>query len=687
MPIYLCRPGGRFLHSWKATQDVYARPIPLPPPGGTADRPGDEGGGTSAAHAVLAAALPPPAAPDDADADGDADGDAAPAGGRSPAPPRRDAVPVVSSALPPPRAVPPRPAEEVPVRKVRHSEVLLVDNVSVEYGRYWLRLRWPGPEAGFAGYISPCVAPKNPPRVPDPVVETDDAPSKDSALDQAEGSSEVSFASNAAGEDDPDEAPSTPAAPCGVGGLCYPTTDSMELLPDYDDGLQPDLLDVAPSSGADLQPVFCRICREGLHDVLHEPQPEGTRPADPSLRDHPTVRNPLLAPCECRGSMAFVHYLCVEQWRCRSRHPEARGGLACETCQAPYTLPPPPARPAGHGEGVGERDWLDAMPPHVLAALRRPHLWWRVGAAVARRPWLRPIAPVLVSPAVSLYCRARRMLKKRGVSRRRWACSLCRRRARWKCVRCLRSYYCSRQCQNVSWHIVHKHVCYKPGRFCWSVFVYSVGTLLALPGIRTDPLVYAAGTCLFPACFFAVGVIGGAIASAVKKTTRVDLRGRWLELLVVMTTLAMVYLSWGVVWGFFGTPEYCVGILGVDEQQRPLAAASWSLVLRPLSKILLGADKMLARYGPALRICAEDAVPGEWCTAGIAKISPGFMTGGIGNGCGGDATVLVPAWVAAAAVVAFDVLFRKRGRRAGRGAVAGGRRAPGGGAPVRPHAD
>jgi hypothetical protein len=50
-------------------------------------------------------------------------------------------------------------------------------------------------------------------------------------------------------------------------------------------------------------------------------------------------------------------------------------------------------------------------------------------------------------------------------------------------VRCLRSYYCSRQCQNVSWHIVHKHVCYKPARYWWSVVVYTAGVLVAVPGV------------------------------------------------------------------------------------------------------------------------------------------------------------------------------------------------------------
>ena len=214
--------------------------------------------------------------------------------------------------------------------------------------------------------------------------------------------------------------------------------------------------------------------------------PSTTHDLPPLVLHHPTADNPLLAPCSCTGSMAFVHYLCIEQWRCRSRHPDAKDGLNCETCKSEYTLPPPPSRPSRSnvlGEVMGEEDWMDAMPPHVLAALRRPHPWWQIGAAAVRRRWLRPFVPILISPLVALYCRARRTLKKNGVSRRRWACSLCRRRARWKCVRCLRSYYCSRQCQNVSWHIVHKHVCYKPGRFWWSVLVYSVGLLIAVPGI------------------------------------------------------------------------------------------------------------------------------------------------------------------------------------------------------------
>ena len=42
----------------------------------------------------------------------------------------------------------------VPIRRVRHSEVVLADDICVAHDRYWLRLRWPGKKGGFAGYIA-----------------------------------------------------------------------------------------------------------------------------------------------------------------------------------------------------------------------------------------------------------------------------------------------------------------------------------------------------------------------------------------------------------------------------------------------------------------------------------------------------------------------------------------------------
>lgn len=437
---------------------------------------------------------------------------------------------------------------------------------------------------------------------------------------------------------DPSE--SVKALQCLRTGLAFPTAAEMQLLTLYDDGIHPPVA-IFPDN---TEPVFCRICREGLHEDADDEQPDAandgennnartrgglvmasrqastddigedeaedttnidedaplqanmimrvdpndaTAPLDEISEKGPVLphpmysanphaaENPLIAPCECSGSMAFVHYLCVEEWRCRSRHPEARQGLNCETCGAAYHLPPPSSRPAVMN--TMDEDMMEAMPPHVMQALRQPHIWWQIGAAVVRRRWLRPLAPIVMSPIVSLYCRARRMLKKRGVARRRWACSLCRRRARWKCVRCLRSYYCSRQCQNVSWHIVHKHLCYKPSRLAWSSVVYGAAALVAFPGILKDPLMYDLGILLIPMSFIVIAVLAGSGATLVKKTAGYDIRGRLLELTVLVSTVWLAAVSWGLVQAFFGQPDACLGIVGTLSISPQEEEASWLL--------------------------------------------------------------------------------------------------------------
>ena len=40
------------------------------------------------------------------------------------------------------------------IRRIRHAEVVLADDICISHGRYWLRLRWPGHRGGFAGYIA-----------------------------------------------------------------------------------------------------------------------------------------------------------------------------------------------------------------------------------------------------------------------------------------------------------------------------------------------------------------------------------------------------------------------------------------------------------------------------------------------------------------------------------------------------
>lgn len=423
-------------------------------------------------------------------------------------------------------------------------------------------------------------------------------------------------------------------------GIVFPSSPALQLLSNYEDGLVPPV--ALPVEGQ--QPVFCRICRDGMHDDDDQQQES---PGD----------NPLLAPCECSGSMAFVHYLCVEQWRCRSRHPEARNGTHCETCSKPYALPPPASRPVSQVE----EEWLEAMPPHVMAALRAPHFGWQMGAALVRRRWLRPMAPILLSPMVALYCRARRLLKKRGVSRRRWACSLCRRRARWKCVRCLRSYYCSRQCQNVSWHIVHKHVCYKPSRFWWSVVVYSAILLFMIPGILKDPLLYDLALSFIPPSFYIMAVLGGGLATFLKKTAGIDLRGRLLELVVVLCTSWLVYVSWGIMWGFFGSPESCVGAMHIsgDHEDNQWVSTVQRFILNPARTYFIFWDGVVSSYERLEQIFCSSSSE-QYCFPYISQASPERMLDS--PSCAGDLQLVTGLWLAAGVTLVASSLLKKRRR-------------------------
>lgn len=667
------------------------------------------------------------------------------------------------------------------------------------------------------------------------IAQGSDAPDSAAAYGGVMGSSELNsgaatptsaMASSPIGTSKSGEGYSSHAPKCGKTGLYFPSSAAMELLASYDDGLYPPSRRRADSGDSEGdqpnlaehvggiphgsvgggnsdaigggEPVFCRICREGLHDVNYDldaaaggndegsgrrsndfqagivvppPQPErqsaatgenateiagppdppgqlatqqAQQPLEPPSAEvaaaaaaatkasaivahHPSAENPLLAPCLCTGSMAFVHYLCVEQWRCRSRHPAAKNGLNCETCGGAYTLPPPPTRPVA---GSDEADWLEAMPAHVLAALRRPHPMWQIGTAIVRRRWLRPLAPIIMSPVVALYCRARRMLKKRGVSRRRWACSLCRRRARWKCVRCLRSYYCSRQCQNVSWHIVHKHLCYKPVRFWWSLVVYGAATVLAFPGVLRDPVVYDLGLSCLLGSFVVMGVIGGSIATTLKRGVGVDIRGRTLELAVVALTLWFTCVSWGLVWGFFGESSRCWGAFsgvsslfssgdemdsgaGADDvdSESPSAPGSgpvtddpvalfWlRLVFRP-SKIAIGSiDKIVARSGPIVNrfICrpADEDVGGaaRTCLPMARKADPEFfLSEDGGEKCVADIHTVTAVLMLAGGILSLSSFMKRRERERRNAAAAPAR---GGGrafarnerAGPRPHQD
>jgi hypothetical protein len=123
MPVYLCQPGAGQPEPYRHGIQVYAAPCRIDSKDGTA------GGGRDL---VVANWMPDNTANDVNN---------------------NDLAAVAAAAAATTTATSLTGAQQS-IRRVRHAEVVLVDDVCIAHDRYWLRLRWPGHKAGFAGYIA-----------------------------------------------------------------------------------------------------------------------------------------------------------------------------------------------------------------------------------------------------------------------------------------------------------------------------------------------------------------------------------------------------------------------------------------------------------------------------------------------------------------------------------------------------
>ena len=172
MPVYLCKPGWSSPEPWRHGVQVYAYPFRIDEDYALAStlRSSDDAVGRASAAlqppAVAAAANPRSQHPRRETTAGSGRGREA-AAGEADAAVRRAGEDLKSpSHSSSPNATPFRTRGGdssstavsaglgVAVRRVRHAEVVLVDEVSEAHGRYWLRLRWPGPRGGVAGFIA-----------------------------------------------------------------------------------------------------------------------------------------------------------------------------------------------------------------------------------------------------------------------------------------------------------------------------------------------------------------------------------------------------------------------------------------------------------------------------------------------------------------------------------------------------
>jgi len=136
MPVYLCQSGAGCTEPWRHGIQVYSHPFPINPGGGGAPA----GGGRDA---VVLPATSPDVLNWESQQQQLHQQTRSEQGQQSRSQPHASSTQSSDQRL-----------AGMAVRRVRHAEIVLVDDVCIAYGRYWLRLRWPGQREGFAGYIA-----------------------------------------------------------------------------------------------------------------------------------------------------------------------------------------------------------------------------------------------------------------------------------------------------------------------------------------------------------------------------------------------------------------------------------------------------------------------------------------------------------------------------------------------------
>jgi hypothetical protein len=130
-------------------------------------------------------------------------------------------------------------------------------------------------------------------------------------------------------------------------------------------------------------------------------------------------------------------------------------------------------------------------------------------------------------------------------------------------------------------------------------------TAFLIPGVLRDPLAYDAGLGFIPVAFYIMAVLGGGIATALKKSTGVDLRGRSFEIAVVVGTTGLVRLLWGLLGAFLGNQQSCLGIFGTmdladRDRSSVLLYGLQKVILIPAERWFLMWDSIAVHSGPTL---------------------------------------------------------------------------------------
>ena len=200
---------------------------------------------------------------------------------------------------------------------------------------------------------------------------------------------------------------------------------------------------------------------------------------------------------------------------------------------------------------------------------------------------------------------------------------------------------------------------------------------------------------LLPINFISLGIVGGGIASTLKKSSGLDIRGRILEIVVVALTLLLTAISSGLVRAYFGDASKCWGLFSTTPFEEDEGSPTLKGPFYPpqLNKIILDVplrqvqlwylkwDFILAKLGPIshrfLCVPGPDGstdYPTIGCSPSTRAINPKFYED---EHCSSDLSLLVGVWMSAVWVLAMGHLYKQlRGARRNVAAAHRGRRRP-----------
>jgi len=203
------------------------------------------------------------------------------------------------------------------------------------------------------------------------------------------------------------------------------------------------------------------------------------------------------------------------------------------------------------------------------------------------------------------------------------------------------------------------------------------------PNLNQRFPIYDAMVTLVPVNFITLGIIGGGIASTLKRFSGIDIRGRILEIIVVVLTLLLTGITSGLVRGYFGDPSRCWGILASSSPNEDgessilkgpfyLSILNTMLIDVPLRQMKLWYlkwDLIFSKLGfVSRRLLCVPTLDGNadyssvGCSPSTRSIDPEFHLAD--DKCSADMSLVVGVWLSALCVLLLGNMYRQlRGAR------------------------